>query len=202
MAVCLPALMAYSLIGEEFHEITGTVMFALFIVHNVLNRRFWKSAVRGKYSRKRVLITVIDAAIFLIMILQMLSGILISRHLYTFLPDTGFSASSRRLHMTLAYWGLILMSMHAGMHIITPLQKLRRKHPAAYRAFCGILLMIAVYGILAFFKRQIPQYMFARIPFAFFDFDEPKIFFLADYLSIMIFWGTVGTLLYRTGRQK
>lgn len=40
MTVLLPMLMAYSLIGEKFHEIIGTLMFALFILHHVLKRYF------------------------------------------------------------------------------------------------------------------------------------------------------------------
>ena len=33
MTVLLPLLMAYSLIGEKFHEIIGTLMLVLFITH-------------------------------------------------------------------------------------------------------------------------------------------------------------------------
>ena len=43
MTVSLPMLMAYSLIGESFHEIIGTLMFALFILHHVLNRKWYAS---------------------------------------------------------------------------------------------------------------------------------------------------------------
>ena len=39
MTVLLPMMMAYSLIGEAFHEITGTALLVLFIVHHILNRR-------------------------------------------------------------------------------------------------------------------------------------------------------------------
>ena len=34
MTVLLPMLMAYSLIGEAFHEIIGTAMLFLFVVHH------------------------------------------------------------------------------------------------------------------------------------------------------------------------
>ena len=33
MVAFLPMLMAYSLIGETFHEIAGTIMFVLFLLH-------------------------------------------------------------------------------------------------------------------------------------------------------------------------
>ena len=41
MVVLLPPLMAYSLIGENIHEVLGICMFALFIAHHVINRKWW-----------------------------------------------------------------------------------------------------------------------------------------------------------------
>lgn len=46
-------------------------------------------------------------------------------------------------------------------------------------------IVIAVYGIYAFVKRDIAGYMFLRIQFVFFDFEEPLIFFLLDYVAAM-----------------
>ena len=43
MVVLLPLLMAYSLIGENVHEVLGICMFALFIAHHVINRKWWTS---------------------------------------------------------------------------------------------------------------------------------------------------------------
>ena len=42
MTVLLPVLMAYSLVGEQAHEILGVLMFGLFIAHHVINRKWWK----------------------------------------------------------------------------------------------------------------------------------------------------------------
>lgn len=37
MVLLLPLLMAYSLIGEAFHEFAGTLMLLLFLAHHRLN---------------------------------------------------------------------------------------------------------------------------------------------------------------------
>ena len=50
MTVLLPFLMAYSLIGEAFHEVVGTAIFVLFIVHHLLNRRWYGALFKGKYN--------------------------------------------------------------------------------------------------------------------------------------------------------
>ena len=47
MTMLLPVLMAYSLVGEAIHEWLGIVMFLLFIVHQALNRQWYKNLFRG-----------------------------------------------------------------------------------------------------------------------------------------------------------
>ena len=56
----LPLLMAYSLIGEMFHEIVGTLIFILFITHHVLNRKWSASLFKGKYSAGRIFRKVVN----------------------------------------------------------------------------------------------------------------------------------------------
>ena len=113
MVCLLPMLMAYSLIGEKFHEIIGTVMLVLFIVHHILNRKWYATLFKGKYNVRRVFQTVIDMLLLVFMILQPVSGILLSKHLYTFLPVLPGLALTRKIHMSLAYWGYVLLIIHA-----------------------------------------------------------------------------------------
>ena len=112
MTVLLPLLMAYSLIGEMFHEIAGTAIFVLFIAHNILNRKWYKVLFKGKYNARRIFQTVLNLTLLIFMILQPVSGILMSKHLYTFLPAFSVSAFARSLHLILAYWGYVLLCIH------------------------------------------------------------------------------------------
>lgn len=41
MTVMLLCQMGYMLVGETLHEWVGTAMFLLFIVHHILNRRWY-----------------------------------------------------------------------------------------------------------------------------------------------------------------
>ena len=86
MMILLLMLMAYSLIGETLHEIVGTLIFVLFIVHHIINRKWTSALFKGKYKPVRIFQTVINVLIFIVMILQPVSGILLSKHLFTFLP--------------------------------------------------------------------------------------------------------------------
>ena len=196
MVLLLPLLMAYSLIGEAFHEVAGTLMLALFILHHWLNRRWWKSLFRGKYSLHRFFRTALNLLLLLFMICQPLCGILMSKHLYTFLPADGVSSVARAIHLPLANWGFVLMSFHAGTHLDTMLPKEKKA------IILDILAAISIYGIYAFFKRQIPAYMILRLPFAFFDYSEARIFFFADYLSVMVLFAMLGFLLFQRIGKK
>ncbi len=198
MVLLLPLLMAYSLVGEAFHEVAGSLMLVLFIIHHWLNRAWWKNLFRGKYRAQRVFQTVLNFLLFLFMILQPLCGILMSKHLYTFLPTVNLSSLARAIHLPLANWGFVLMSLHAGTHLGTMLPKKKG-------IVLSFLSALSLYGVYAFFKRQIPGYMFVRLPFAFFDYSEPRLFFFADYLAVMILFAVLGygvTLLLKQVRHK
>ena len=194
MTLVLPLLMAYSLIGEAFHEIAGTAMLVLFIVHHILNRRWYGALFKGRYNASRVFCTVLDTLLLVFMILQPASGILMSKHLYTFLPSLPLSAQARGVHMLLAYWGYVLLCVHAGTHLTAPMAKLRKNRRAAVPVFV-LLGGICVYGVIAFVKRGFPDYLLARTAFAFFDDSEPIVFFLLDYLAIMVLFMTAGWLI-------
>ncbi len=185
MVLLLPLLMAYSLVGEAFHEVAGSLMLVLFIIHHWLNRAWWKNLFRGKYRAKRVFQTVLNFLLFLFMILQPLCGILMSKHLYTFLPTANLSSLARAIHLPLANWGFVLMSLHAGTHLGAMLPKKKG-------IVLSFLSALSLYGVYAFFKRQIPDYMFLRLPFVFFDYSEPRLFFFADYLAVMILFAVLG----------
>ncbi len=197
MVLLLPLLMAYSLIGEAFHEAAGTMMLVLFLLHHWMNRAWWKNLFKGRYSPQRVFQTALNLFLLLFMILQPLCGILMSKHLYTFLPTDGLSSVARAIHLPLSNWGFVLMSVHAGTHLGAMLPKGRRK--AAVLACLGA---VSLYGAYAFVKRQIPAYMFLKLPFVFFDYSEPRVFFLADYLSVMVLFAMFGYGIHLLLKQK
>lgn len=195
MTLLLPLLMAYSLIGETFHEVVGTVIFVVFLVHHILNRKWYGALFKGKYSARRIFQTALNTLLLLVMILQPVSGILLSRHLYTFLPSLPVSSQARIIHMLLAYWGYVLMSIHAGTHFAAPLGKLKQKNRKANLLLLAILGGTSVYGGAAFVRRGFPGYMSGQTVFAFFDYGEPIAWFLLDYLAIMVLFMMAGYLI-------
>lgn len=195
MVCLLPMLMAYSLIGEKFHELIGTLMLVLFIYHHAMNIKWYKSLPKGRYTAHRIFNTSIDFLLFVFMVFQPLSGILMSKHIYTFLPSLPISTRSREIHMLFAYWGFVLMSIHGGTHLTSVLAKLKRSKKVVWRCIIFVGGFISVYGIYAFVKRGFVEYMFMKTNFAFFDYGEVVVFFFVNYVYVMILFATTGCIL-------
>lgn len=198
MTIALPLLMAYNLIGEAAHEWIGAGMFVLVIIHNILNLQWYKNLFKGKYSPFRVFQLILDIAIVLSMVGLMVSGIMMSRHVFDFLQIRNGNAFARLLHMLSAYWGFVLMMVHLGFHtsMIMGVIKKAAKTTKASKARVIILrtaaIMLCGYGVYAFIHRQIGTYMFLQNQYVFFDFMEPLIFFFVDYFAIMALFVCVG----------
>lgn len=202
MTVALPLLMAYSLVGEAFHEVLGCAMLALFVAHHVLNRRWYGSLARGRQTPRRVFQTVLDLALLVCMVAQPLSGILISRYLFAFVQVPGTTAWASATHLCLAYWSFVLMGLHAGTHLVVPLRKLRKSHAAAWRALAVAAPAVSCYGLFQFLTRDVMGYLTLRRAFAFVDYAQPLPLFLLDYLAMMVLFGTVGAFLaWALGRR-
>ena len=200
MTGALPVMMAYSLAGETLHEIVGTVMLALFIAHHVLNRKATAAMFKGKQTPVRMLGTVVNLLLFVIMLCLPISGIVLSKHLYTFLPTDGLSAIARTAHLLLSYWGFALFSFHLGLHADLWLNRLKKKK-AAFIVLSVVLTLIASFGVYAFVANRLYEYMFLQTQFVFFDFDKPLILTFAEYLSMIVLFAWIGywlkTLLKR-----
>lgn len=88
----------------------------LFIAHQILNFRWYKSLFKGKYTPMRIFQVFVDMLTLLSMVAMMYSGIVLSRYVFSFLPVNGGMALARKLHILGSYWGFLLMSLHLGLY--------------------------------------------------------------------------------------
>lgn len=200
MTGALPVLLAYSLAGETLHEIVGTVMLVLFITHHVLNRKATAAMFKGKQTPVRMLGMIVNLLLFVIMICLPISGIVLSKHLYTWLPTDGLSAIARTVHLLLSYWGFALLSFHLGLHADLWLNRLK-KRKTVFILLAIAITLITSFGVYAFVANRLYEYMFLQTQFVFFDFDKPLILTIAEYLSMIVLFAWIGywlkTLLKR-----
>lgn len=108
--------------------------------------------------------------------------------------------------MISAYWGFVLMSVHLGLHwsMMMGMAKKLFPKPSAVRKWIGriLALVVAGYGIYAFIKRDIGDYMLLRNRFVFFDYEEPLVFFYLDYVAVMGLFIFIGHYVCAGGDRR
>lgn len=191
MTVLLFLLMAFMLTEQEIHEWLGAGSLVLFIAHHVLNRKWLGNLGNGTYTPFRIFQTILTALVFLSMLGSMVSGIMMSRYVFAFLSIRGGMAFARMLHMLCAYWGFIFLSAHLGLHwgmmmgLLRKAAGLKAANPTRTVILRVLACGIAVYGGYAFWKHHIADYLFLRSMFVFFDYEQPPMQFLTEYLTMM-----------------
>ncbi len=196
MTLVLLVQMGYMLTGDLSHEITGTVMIALWIAHNLLNRKWYSSLMKGRYPLKRIINSVLNLLLLLAVAGQIVSAVIMSSYVFRFLGIQIGMGFARLVHMVCAYWLLVLSSLHLGLHWSRIIKILKTK--TAYQpSLPGKILMntlavgVSCFGLYAFIKNQIPIYMFMRTQFVFFDFSQSAVLFFLEYISILVLFASL-----------
>ncbi|NOU77495.1 DUF4405 domain-containing protein [Paenibacillus sp. LMG 31459] len=190
MTVLFLFMMAYQWTGNLAHEILGTSLLILFILHNVLNLNWYKTITKGRYPLIRVIRTVINLLLLLCMLGMMISALVISKTIFSFLGVIDIPYA-QELHSLSAYWGFVIMAVHLGMHWVMVMGAARRmmkkRKPSKIRstAIRSIGILIAVYGIYVFFKRDVGHNLILYYSYSFWNYDEPALYFFLDYLALM-----------------
>lgn len=194
MTVLLLFQMAYMLTGNTVHEWTGAAMLILFILHNVLNIKWYGNLLKGRYSGFRIIQTVVNLLLIFCMVSLIVSGMMMSRIVFSFLAVDGGMGFARMLHMAAAYWGFLLMSVHLGLHwkVIMGMTRKIRKQKALAKPQVWMLRILAAAvsgpGGYAFVKHNLISYMLLKSQFVFFDMQQPLFSFLAEYAAMMALW--------------
>ena len=196
--------------ADIVHEILGLVLFVLWAVHITLNRRWYGAIFRGKYNPYRIMQTIINCCILLCTILLMISGIILSNHIFTFLNIQGGLGFARITHLIASHWYYLFMSLHIGMHVGMIANKIKQKrqvgkdsvdeahttHAPTRKIILHILLALAcAYGLYAFIVRGVWKYLILQQQFFFFDLERGYILFAIDYISIIILFATLSHLI-------
>jgi len=198
MTILMLAEMAYRFTGNIFHEIAGVSLFVLFIVHNILNRRWYKTIFRGKMNVRRILNIAVNILLLVMMLVLMISAMPISRTIFAFMHIQNNGLIARQIHTLAAYWGLILMAIHVGMHWEMVMGGVRKMIGITGKSRIRTIVLqvfaviIVVHGVQSSFDKNVGSKLILYSTFDILNSDESvrKLFF--DYLSI------VGTYIFGT----
>lgn len=164
-------------------------MFVLWILHHLLNLRWWTHLTKGRYTLVRTLSLLIDLALFAAMLTTMVSGIILSREVFAFLNIQGGRALARSAPIwdCTGAWCLLRCARSAE----------KRWGKTGRWGLRILVAVMGLYGIRALMVHQIPSYLFLSASFVFFDFTQPPILFFVDHLCIFALFVLVFDCLRR-----
>ncbi len=169
------ARMAYALCG-------------LVVVHLLLNWRFFAAWVRGPWTRRRILLVLVDVLLFGALAVSMVSVKLIPKHT-GFANPLGLPQGYMRLHVITGWLSMLLVAVHLGLHGGV-LARLAPRDGLLRKAAAGVWSLAALAGIAGALKIDLLQRVQGLYPLLKAPTMEPKIYYLSVIL-VLILVGTV-----------
>ncbi len=218
--------------ADIVHEILGLALFLLWAVHISLNRRWYGAIFKGKYNPYRIMQTFINCSILICTIFLMISGIILSNHIFTFFNIQGGLGFARIAHLLASHWYYLFMSLHIGLHVGMIANKIKQKREAEKNStgrqaevqpgnkssqqdnsaaehnkpgkiiFRIFVALACAYGIYAFIARGVWKYLILQQQFFFFDLERGYILFVLDYISIIVLFATISHLVAARLKKK
>ena len=199
MGILLVVLFGYNLIGGFAHELIGILLFALFLVHNLLHLRWYRALFKGRYLAYRFAQAIIDILLLAIMITMMVMGILISKEIFRL--GLGVDVFVYNLHKGLGYYAFALSSIHLGMHALGWINKANNKIIRLFLLFLPLLFIGAL--VYSFIDLKLWEYLSFQAGFRFYS-DAPIKFYL-EMLAYSLGFASLGlyaSILLRKASKK
>lgn len=184
------ACLAYWWLDNLSHELFGTFLFVLIIIHNVFNRRRYGKIAQSVVDLPRMINVVMIVSLAIGMIIMLATSLMISRDLFRF-TAVGGAFAVREIHMFAAYWVLLIMAVHLGTRWQVVMSVARgftgMQQPSALRSTVLrlIALAIAAWGIKSSSEMAFGAKLMLTYSLDMWDFNESTIRFFLNYGSIV-----------------
>lgn len=181
--------LAYYWLDNTVHEIVGTGLFLLIIVHNVFNRRWYKTIPKSRHEAFGLINSSTILLLAALMLVLLVTSLMISRTVFSFLPISG-GFTTRQIHILVAWWALIIVSLHLGMrwsmlmNVARNLFGVKTKSTVRTVVLRVIAAAVALLGIRSSFELGMWSKLTAELTIDFWDFNESTVGFFAHLLAI------------------
>ena len=145
MTLVFVVLLDYRFIKNAGHEIMAVLFCLLFYFHYRWNKNWYHNLTKGRWNGIRKRMTLINGLLLLAFVLVMMTGVLISHHLYYM--GIKFPLWVHRLHRIAGFSMLILIGLHLGLHWQNIWMPMKRKMHLPQPVIYLLLLAIAAGGI-------------------------------------------------------
>ncbi len=198
--------LAFRATGRQAHEWVGMALCTLFALHTIWNWRWYRNFFSGNYTFRRAINAMTDLSLVAAMGVLCACGILNSRHIFGFSQFID-GESVRRIHSLAAYWGLVLIGFHTGLHGDMIIGAARKAFPPGKGGKIPALLLkpaaalFVVFGVWASFDRDMGSKLFLGFSFDYWDPSRPLILFYACNLAITGVYVVIARLVHNVLRS-
>lgn len=190
LAVLFVSGLAFRATGRVSHEWLGIGFALLFGLHLAINAGWYRRLFQGRYGMKRTLNTATNMALLASILLLCVTGVMNSRHIFG-LSQYFDGESLRWLHSAAAYWSLVFIGVHTGLHWEMILGAFHRLAGQGLRSrvlrlgLQAATLFVAVCGVWASYDRAMGSKLFLGFAFDFWDSERPLILFYTANFAIV-----------------
>ena len=200
MTLALCAIMATPLVHDVAHEWLGIALVALVAVHLFLHRRFIKGLGRGRWSARRVMLTVVDVSLLVCLVIMAASSIVLSGHVFGWMPAIPGAVWARPAHMLCSHWMAAFVGIHVGIHVPHSCAQLKQIATAI------ALSVLAAFGLWSFCNLGFWGYMSGSVPFFNASFVTPIAWRSFQYFGIVALfaWGAwlIASIVHHSRKGK
>jgi Domain of unknown function (DUF4405) len=181
--------LAYWWLGNTVHEIAGTGMFLLVIVHNVFNRRWYGRISQSRREAHGSFNVGITFVLLVAMLALLVTSVLISNTLSGFMSAYG-GFTVRQIHTLAAYWVLVIVSIHLGlrwpmiMGVARTLFGIANASVVRTLALRAAAVVIAVLGIWSSFELSLGTKLAMQVTLDWWNFEESVAGFFVHCIAI------------------
>ncbi len=187
-AMLLLFCMAYWWLGNVTHELAGTALFLLLIVHNAFNRRWYGSVAQQRKPGGTFNLTA-TLVLLVAMLVLVVTSILISNALSSIMSAYG-GFTVRQIHITAAYWAVILVSIHLGlrwsilMGVARSLLRISRPHPVRTLGLRAVTVAIVGYGVWSTSVLALGTKLSMQMTLDWWNFEESVAGYFVHWLAV------------------
>ena len=181
--------LAYWWLGNTVHELAGTAMFVLLIVHNVFNRRWYGTVPRTRSEPRSLFNVGITFALLAGMLALLVTSVLISNILSDFIPPYG-GFTARQIHVFAGYWVLVIVAIHLGlrwpliMNVARNLFGISTPSVARTAVLRAVVAAIAIHGVWSSFELGVGTKLSMQMTLDWWNFEEAVVRFFVHCIAI------------------
>jgi hypothetical protein len=220
MSVLFFALLSFTYTGTRLHELFGILLGVAFVLHQLLNLRWYRSLVRGRYTAARWLSVILDLGLLADMILLIVSGISMGQEIIPSGLIPIKRSTAVMMHIVCGYLGFVLAGAHLGLHAGLIPWPLGRKRKTKAQGASGedsgqmsgrkirllVQILASALGVVGLVRENFFLYISGRAHFVMPLYDNPVWIYIAELVCIWILAASITegiqTALTRKGRRK